>query len=180
VSQLIRVTLNIPFHLTKLNDNNKFDIRMAYTKYLAILDTEERLNEMRRAGTWKQKATFTDIVDIFMSKTVYHRSPSKIFPSVPLYPLMEKWLQGTDDAPTTSEIWGGKRQTYDNLQEIIELYVEASNKKGKKRQEDSGSDMTKKKKEKKLEDSGSDMMKKKKEKKSEGTSKKGSSSKSRY
>jgi hypothetical protein len=142
VSQLIRTTLNVPFHLTQLNDN-KSDLRMAYTKYLAILDTVECLDKMRAAGTWTQKSTLTDVVEVFMSKSVYHRNPSKIFPLVPNYPLMEQWLLNTDDAPSTAKVWKGKKQTYENLSEILELHSQkegksgsSSDKKGKKHQDD--------------------------------------------
>ena len=191
MSELIRLTLNIPFHLTRLNDH-KFDLRMAYRQYLTIIDAEESLENMRRAGTWKQKSTFTDIVEVFMSKTVYHRNPSKVFPSVPLYPLMEKWLLNEDGAPTHFEVWKGQRQTYENLNEIIKMYVlgqekksSASNRKGKKRQEDSSPRHSTKGKQRQQDlasDSAGEMSKKKgqgKGKKTGDSSKKGSSSKSR-
>ena len=154
VSQLIRTTLNIPFHLTQLSDH-KSDLRIAYAKYLAIFDTLDVLDKMRKANTWTQKSTFTDVVEVFMSKSVYHRAPSKIFPSVPNYPLMEKWLLNTDDAPSAVEVWRGKSQTYEHLQEILKSYLEqegksgsSSDRKGKKRQDHSPdtSEIAKKKK----------------------------------
>jgi hypothetical protein len=184
MSQLIKDTLNISDGLT---DHGKIDLRMAYAKYLAIQDVDKRLAKMRTDKTWTQKSTFTDIIQVFMSKSVYHRSPAKIFPLAPSYPLMEKWLLNTEDAPTNDEVWKGKKQTYDNLSAILSLYTQkkgkakdgnSADKKGKKKlQDDSFPDSSeeiakKKRKEKEKE--------KEKSKKRGDSSKKGSSSKSGY
>ena len=160
---------------------------MAYAKYLAIHTTKETLENMRRAGTWKQKSNEADVVEVFMSKTVYHRNPAKIFPSVPLHPLMEKWLLNTDDAPTTFDMWKGKKQTYDNLWAILKAHVgeksnSSPNKKGKKRQDDSSphhSSKGTKRQEDLASDSAEEVARRRgKAKKTGGNSKKGSSSKS--
>jgi hypothetical protein len=176
VSQLIMDTLNISPELTQLN-KNKADLRMAYSKYLGILDTVQRLAEMTSDKTWTQKSTLTDVVEVFMSKTVYHRNPAKIFPLVSKYPLMEEWFLDPKNGPTTKEVWGDKKQTYENLSGILKSYTKNKGKggssvdrKGKKRQEDPSSEPEEEEIAKKKE----------KGKKIEGSNKKGSSSKSRY
>jgi len=188
ISQLIMTTLDISFQLTQLN-KGKLDLRMAYAKYLAINDTNETLAKMRRAGTWTEKSTSTDVVEVFLSTTVFHRTYSKIFPSVPRYPLMEKWLLNADGAPTAAEIWKGRKQTYENLDQILQTYSlepkdrsgPSSSKKGKKHQDDSPlPDSSKGKKRQEHSFSDSEKMTKKKvnEKKKGNSGKKGDSSKS--
>ena len=182
MSQLIKDTLNISDGLT---DHGKIDLRMAYAKYLAIHDVDKRLAKMRTDRTWTQKSTFTDIIQVFMSKTVYHRSSAKIFPLAPRYPLMEKWLLNTEDAPTNDQVWKGKKQTYDNLSAILSSYIQkkekekddnSADKKGKKKhQDDSFPDPSEEIAKKKEKEKG-----KGKSKKTGGSSKKGSSSKSGY
>jgi hypothetical protein len=127
---------------------------VAYAKYVAIKSTTQRLKKMRKEGTWNQKMPTNDeIVEVFMSKSAYFRSHQKIFPAVPNFPLMEKWLLVEDDAPTDAAVWGQKRQTFDNLKAILAAHSAAGKKekggppdrKGKKRhQEDPSSDSSEK------------------------------------
>jgi hypothetical protein len=87
---------------------------------------------------------------------------------------MEKWFLDPKNGPTAEEVWGDKKQTYENLEKILRSYIKKKGKggvdrKGKKRQDDPPSEP----------EEEETVKKKEKGKKVEGN-KKGSSSKSRY
>jgi hypothetical protein len=165
---LIKDTLNIPDHLTTIFKGG--DIRMAYTRYLAVGDAKRRLTKLRAEGTWTQKLpTLEEFAGVFFGKTTYFNH-SRSFAKVPNFPLVEKWLLGEEDAPSDSRLWGSKKPTYAKLEELVGLTEKKGksknkNKKGKKYQDVSSS-------------SEASVKKGKDKKKGEG-SKKGSSSKNR-
>jgi len=164
LQSLIKETLEIPDHLT--TNFNRGDIRMAYTRYLAVEDARRRLSKLRANGTWTQKLpTLEEAAGVFFKKTTFFNH-SPIFAKVSNFPLVEQWLLGGEDAPSDSKLWGSKRPTYAKLEELVGLGEKRtkSKKKGKKRQDDSSSSEV--------------SIKKEKNKKKVLVSKKGSSSKS--
>ena len=55
-----------------------------------------------------------------MSKSGYFHRPSQLFPKVVEGSEMEKWLEGGEDAPEDSDVWGGKKPSFKNLKEILD------------------------------------------------------------
>jgi hypothetical protein len=159
------------------------DIRIAYSKYLAIHDAAKELSKMKIAQTWTGKTPpLETIVGIFMSTSAYFKNHHKVFPKVPNFPAMEKWLTNAPDAPATDQVWGNQKATFKNLDEILNKHESSggkeagkkSSEKGKKKQVEPASDFS----------SSEEVVKKKKTKtkaKEKGKVKKsqGSSSKSR-
>ena len=62
---------------------------MAYVKYLAIVDTLEKLSRLSAKRTWKHNNTNDNVVEVFVSKSVYFRNHAKVFPLLVHYPAME-------------------------------------------------------------------------------------------
>lgn len=120
IQELIISTLDIPTHLTDRSIKVKIDIRMAYAKYLALLDTIRSMSKLVTSGTWTHKTVSNDdIIEIFMSKSAYFKNHSKIFTMVNRYPQMEKWLLNADDAPPDFEVWGYQKHTFEVLRSIL-------------------------------------------------------------
>lgn len=148
IQELIISTLGIPVHLTDRSIKAKADIRMAYAKYLALLDASKSMSKMVTSGTWTHKvATNDDIIEIFMSKSAYFQNHSKVFSMVHRYPPMQKWLGNGDDAPPDHNVWGYQKHTFENLKEIliahpIPLPPAGTNDKGKSRDISSSPDMS--------------------------------------
>lgn len=127
---LIIETLDIPAHLT---DRTKSDIRMAYTKWLAIHDANKRLSKMHIAGTCTQKMpTLDNIIEMFMSKSSYFKNQKHVFSKVANFPQAEKWLLSGDDAPSDYDFWGYQKPTFENLKKILDNASSSDQKKGKK------------------------------------------------
>src|ERR1700676_1831311 len=72
-------------------------------------------------ATWThKKPPFEYIAEVFMSKSGYFHHPSQLFPKVVEGSEMEKWLEGGEDAPEDSDVWGGKKPSFKNLKEILD------------------------------------------------------------
>jgi hypothetical protein len=80
--------------------------------------------------------TNDEIVQVFMSKTVYYRNYHKIFPKVSKGSALKKWLANTNDASDNLEVWSTYKLTFDNLQKILSAQKKrketSPNRKGKK------------------------------------------------
>jgi len=87
------------------------DVCLAYAKYLALVDALDKLSTMSASETWKHNNTNDDIVEVFMSKSVYFKYHAKIFPLLDHYPAMKKWLENADGVPADSHVWGDERHT---------------------------------------------------------------------
>jgi hypothetical protein len=121
IQQLIVTTLTIAPHLYDRTPQAKVNIRLAYSKYLAVLDTFTSIARLILSGDWtqKKKPTNDDMIDIFISKSAWFQNHSKIFPLVKRSPAIEKWLLGAVDAPTDFEVWGHEKQTFDILMSTL-------------------------------------------------------------
>ena len=107
--QLITL-LQIPVELT---GRAPADLRTSYKKYLAYLDAMSTMEKMVAAKTWPgKKPSVTDIIECFVSKTSWHDYYKLSFPKVSSYPVMVKWLEGGDDAPSALEAWGVEKSVY--------------------------------------------------------------------
>ena len=120
IQELIITTLGIPAHLTDRSSKAKVDIRVAYAKYIALLDACKAMTKLVTSGTWTHKAVNNDdMIEIFMSKSAYFKNHAKVFCLVKRSPMMQKWLENADDAPADYEVWGYSRHTFDTLKEIL-------------------------------------------------------------
>ena len=112
-------TFTISAHL--LQRKKATDLRLTYAKYLAIQTIIEDVGDMERAATWKhQKPTVEDIAMVFMSPSGYFHRPNKLFPRVVDGSDMQKWLEGGEDAPAQSDVWGDKKPSFKSLEEILD------------------------------------------------------------
>ena len=111
-------TFNISAHLL---ERKKTDLRLTYAKYLAIQKMIEDVGAMERAGTWThQKPTVGDIAEVFMCRSGYFHRPNQLFPQVKEGSQMEKWLEGGEEAPEESVVWGDKKPSFKSLKEILD------------------------------------------------------------
>jgi hypothetical protein len=123
IQKLLITSLAISPHLYDRTPKAKVNITLAYTKYLAVLDTFASVSKMVASGTWPRKTktpTNDDMIEIFMSKSAWFQNHSKIFPMVIRSDPIKKWLQHADDAPTDFEVWGYQKQTFDVLYSILD------------------------------------------------------------
>jgi hypothetical protein len=109
--QLITL-LQIPVHLT---DRTEGDLRSAYQKYLGYLQAVATLESLIANGAWPgqmKKPSGTDIVECFISKSMYFTYYRPAFTKLSRYPEMVKWLENKDDVPSALEAWGLEKPTY--------------------------------------------------------------------
>jgi len=112
-------TFKVSAHL--LERKKTTDLRLTYAKYLAIQKMILDVGAMERAATWThQKPTVGDIAEVFMSKSGYFHRPHQLFPKVVDGSQMEKWLEGGEDAPADSDVWGDKKPSFNHLKEILD------------------------------------------------------------
>ena len=103
--------LQIPVRLTERSDRS--DLHLAYEKYLGYLQAVVTLDQMVAAGTWpSKKPSSTDIVECFVSKTMWFTYYRPAFSKVARYPVMVKWLENEIDPPSGLEAWGLEKSTY--------------------------------------------------------------------
>lgn len=113
-------------------------LRISYAKYLGYLQAQIDMHQMVADGTWTLKTlTGDELIEVFVSKSVWHANYSKLFPRVKNFPLLVKWLGNVADAPSNMEIFGVEKGTYTfkDLKEVLERMEEAKvkqNKRGEK------------------------------------------------
>jgi hypothetical protein len=129
-------TFKISAHLLKRKKTT--DLRLTYTKYLAIQKMIQDVGTMEQAATWThQKPTVGDIAQVFMSRSGYFHHPNKLFPKVVDGSEMQKWLKGGEEAPKESDVWGDKKPSFKNLKEILDgKKKKVTNHKKKQKNED--------------------------------------------
>ena len=93
---------------------------------------------MAAAGTWSQKISANDeFIEVFCSKSNYFKYYRKTFTWVPNNSPIQKWLQWGSDAPSDHDVWGGQKQTFDNLSMILDdLSINKKKSGGKKEGKD--------------------------------------------
>jgi hypothetical protein len=161
---------DIPKHL--LRDSKRGEgVVLHYKKYQACLQAVSMADSMSNADEWEsgiRKPSETEIVELFVGKTMWHSHYKRIFSRVPNYPQLQKWLKEDDDAPPTIDLWGQEKShfTFKDLKDWMDAEdsrfnekgkgkAKAEYKKGKGRVDDSGDS----------EDPNDDKKKKKKKKK---------------
>jgi hypothetical protein len=80
---------------------------------------------MSGLGTWKHNNTHDDVIEVFISKSVYFRNHSKVFPLLVHYPAMKEWFEKTADtveadrATADAVVWGSEKHSFDSLRKIL-------------------------------------------------------------
>ena len=113
--------LKIPMNLTD-RPPGSVDLRVAFSKYQAVLRTQATIIRMREDESWKlKKPKAEEVIEIFVSKTVWHDKYRKLFPLAEDYPLLKKWLENGIDAPSNVEVFGKEKNifTFTDLTEFV-------------------------------------------------------------
>lgn len=100
------------------------------------------------AGTWVgKKPTKLDVIELFISRTMFHDSYRPLFSKIDKYPTMLEWLVGGPDAPSDLDAWGVEKDayTFKDLKEFMAgcgegLWVRKRQSKGKKKESDKEED----------------------------------------
>ena len=143
---LIVTALRIPDHL--IDHKKGGDMRVAYAKYLAIRDALDNLSLMSGSGTWKHNNIHDDVIEVFVSKSVYFRNHANVFPLLVHYPAMKGWFEKTADtveadrATADAVVWGSEKHSFDNLRKILTAHQNASPVKGKGKRKGKGKEVT--------------------------------------
>jgi len=129
--------LEIPSHLTNRAERN---IHFAYEKYKAYLSATQTLSTRISEGTWPgKKPSSTNLIEIFLSKSMWFSHYKPAFSKVSNYPLMIEWLENRDDKPSDLEVWGVEKAYYSltDLRKFVEHGTLAEKKTtGKKKAKD--------------------------------------------
>jgi hypothetical protein len=145
IQDLIVIALGIPDHL--IDRKKGGDMRVAYAKYLAVLDALDNLSLMSGSGTWKHPNTHDDVIEVFVSKSVYFRNHAKVFPLLVHYPAMKEWFEKTADtveadrATADAVVWGSEKHSFDSLRKILTAHQNASTVKGKEKRKGKGKEV---------------------------------------
>lgn len=106
--ELIHI-FDIPKHLLR-DAHDQGGVKLYYEKYKACIQAISTAVNMEKTGEWViRRPTETEIVHLFIGKTMWHDHFTKVFPKVPKYPEMQKWLNGHEDAMSTFDIWGREK-----------------------------------------------------------------------
>jgi hypothetical protein len=73
-------------------------------------------NKMKSTGTWPTtcpQPTATDIIEIFISKSMWHQYYVACFSNISKYPDMVEWLEEEgEDRPSSVDVWGFQKTSY--------------------------------------------------------------------
>src|ERR1700690_2458922 len=125
------------------------DLRLAHSKYTAHLRAQSEMHRMISDGTWPlEPVTMQDLIEIFVSKSVYHASYQKYFSKAQKYPQIIAWLLNDQDSPTSHDVFGLQKSvyTFKDLRALLESLDASSGKKRKTSVEDGGRERKKSKK----------------------------------
>jgi hypothetical protein len=142
----------IPDHLLRDSDKIERGLHLYYKKYKACLSALSLSESMASAGKWAiRKPSDTEVVELFIGKTMWHDKLKKTFSRVSKYPEMLKWLNEEEDGLPDIDVWGEEKTlfTFKDLKSWLDdkdMTVKRRMDKGKAREEEK---MEKKKKKKK-------------------------------
>jgi hypothetical protein len=114
-------------------------MHVAYAKYLAILNTLDKLSKLATTGTRTHTNTKDDVVEIFVGKFSYFKNHASVFPLLVHSPAMKEWLEETaepvgdvaDIAAAYAVVWGSEKHSFDSLRKILTAHEKAAAVKGK-------------------------------------------------
>jgi hypothetical protein len=97
---------------------------------------------MKNDGTWTESHVVADdIVELFVSKTVFYRSYQRLFPRASHFAELKAWLEQASDAPSDGDVWDNVKSiyTFADLEKILEK-LEKKVKKAKRKADDDGAE----------------------------------------
>jgi hypothetical protein len=99
-----------------MNQEGKVPLTLAYERYKACNKAMQDFNKMKSAGTWPTTCplpTATDIIEIFISKSMWHQYYVAFFSNISKYPDMVEWLEEDgEDRPSSVDLWGFQKTSY--------------------------------------------------------------------
>ena len=125
--------LGISAHLSAHNDRN---IHFAYEKYKGYLQASQTLSKM---DSWPgKKPCATDLIEVFVSKSMWFSHHKPAFSKVADYSEMVKWLEDSDDKGTDLDVWGVEKGSYSlmDLHKFVNNGGTLAEKKGKGKKKD--------------------------------------------
>jgi hypothetical protein len=131
--------LHIPVSLTS-RPKGSVNLQLAYSKYKALLQAQSDMYRMLSDGTWTlRKPSSDELIEIFVSKSVWHAKYSKLFPKVRGFPEVQKWLEHGHDSPSNLDVFGVEKQSYSfkDLHKLLDDLELIRVKKGKRKAKDS-------------------------------------------
>ena len=104
--------LDVPPHLVG-SATKDGGLRLYYAKYQACLRALEAMDNLYREGKWPaaRKVTQTAVIELFISKTMWHSHIIKYFKKISEYPDMQLWLEEHDEAPSGLNLWGFEKNS---------------------------------------------------------------------
>jgi hypothetical protein len=98
-------------------------------------------------GLWKEKKPTNDeLIEVFVSRSMWHEKYRKFFPRAMKIPWLFKWLENDQDSPLNLDIFGEEKQLYNfkDLEKAV-LAGEKAKSKPKRDRESLGKGNSKKK-----------------------------------
>jgi hypothetical protein len=106
--------LKVSPHL--MNEEGKVPLTLAYERYKACNKSMQDFNKMKSTGTWPTtcpQPTATDIIEIFISKSMWHQYYVACFSNISKYPDIVEWLEEEgEDRPSSVDVWGFQKTSY--------------------------------------------------------------------
>jgi hypothetical protein len=103
--------LNISLALTTCP--KAVDLCLAYAKYRGYLKAQSEMYQMVAEGSWKLKSlTSDDLITVFISRSVWHASYSKLLSQVAFHPELLSWLENHVDVPPNVNVFSVEKQAY--------------------------------------------------------------------
>ncbi len=105
--------LEIPPHLA-VKSTKDAGLQLYYAKYQACLKAMNNMQTKFKEGIWPapKMISRTSLIELCISKTMWHSHVHKYFKNIADYPQMQIWLEGGDDAPADLDLWGFAKTAY--------------------------------------------------------------------
>jgi hypothetical protein len=104
------------------DDSSDRGLIFAYARWKAIDEAYKKAQSM----TWNgSKPTYTTIIGLFLSTSMFYSHYKKYFTRVMKYPEMVEWLEERPDGPSNMDIWG-KEKAYYSFTDLAKWLEEAA------------------------------------------------------
>lgn len=102
--------LGIAHHLENQDD---ITLRFAYQKYIAYYEALDTLAKMCEEHTWPgRRPSDTTVIELFVSKSMWHKYYKPLFGQAHNHADMEKWLQNAENKLSSVVVWGIQKSQY--------------------------------------------------------------------
>lgn len=123
-----------------LTERKEKGIRIAFQKYKAYIEASQTVDRMVTEGNWPgKKPSSTDLIEIFVSKSVWHSHYKPFFSKIPNHPEMVAWLEEEEGHLSDLELWGVQKHTFtfQDLKKYLDNKEQTTKDKGKKKADSS-------------------------------------------